>query len=48
MDTAQTQAALQGAPSVGAEPLLQLLKKYGRSGDVKTSITVGELLVSAD
>ena len=41
-DTAHTQAALQGTPSVGAEPLLQLLKKFGRSGDVKTSITVGE------
>ena len=33
---------------MGAEPLLQLLKKYRHSGDVKASITVGELLASAD
>ncbi|MDP2434354.1 MAG: GTPase [archaeon] len=32
---------LQGRESVGAETLLQLLKNYSRSADIKTSITVG-------
>ena len=39
-------AAVSGAPAVGAEPLLQLLKSYSRSDGLKTSITVGMYPVS--
>ncbi len=34
-------AALKGSECLGADTLLQLLKNYARSADIKTSITVG-------
>lgn len=39
-------AAYQGSDCLGADSLLQLLKNYTRSQDIKTAITVGELHLS--
>ena len=38
---AAADAALKGSECLGADTLLQLLKNYARSADIKTSITVG-------
>jgi len=36
-----TSSALQSTESIGAQTLIQLIKNYSRSEDIKTSITVG-------